>query len=148
MHYFEWIHFFFVKKTCFYAIKRKNSMKSRRTPEEMRLVFQTLIGPTSAFANWKSRSRNNMNTPDILSYVYTMQLCVLAGFCPSSLISFLMIITLFKQIKALSFKQCVLWLIIVAMAWGVFSGVYFGVVCGSEYVNVPYCITEILYHYH
>ena len=62
-----------------------------------------------------------MNTTDILSHAYMMQLCVLSGFCPSRPISFLMIITLFKQIKALSFKKCVLWLIILAVVRDVFS---------------------------
>ena len=74
----------------------------------MPLVLQALFRPTSAFANWTSGRRIRMDTPDILSYAYMTQLCVLSGFDPSSPISFLVIITLFKQIKALSFKKCLL----------------------------------------
>jgi hypothetical protein len=68
-----------------------------------------------------SRRRNCMNTPDILSYAYMMQFCVLSGFCPSSPIYFLAIINLFKQIKVSSSKKCILWLIIFVVVGGVFS---------------------------
>jgi hypothetical protein len=111
----------YVNNTCFYTIKRKKYMTSRLILEETRLVFQALIRPTSLFANWKSRRRNSMNTLNILSYACMMQLCVLSGFCPTSPISFLVIVTLFKQLKALSFKKCLLWLSIVAVVWDVFS---------------------------